>query len=295
MDEQIPTYPVKMVDFMQNKKKKPKIWINIVLLVITIITTTLAGAIMEPTEEFTFRWLLNGFRFSVPLILILGCHECGHYIASRMHNVDATLPYFIPAPTLIGTFGAFIKIKEPIETRRSLMDIGAAGPLMGFIIALPILIWGVAISKVVPISDDLAGIRLGSSLILTIVSKLIHGNIPAGYDLYLSPPAFAGWLGLFVTSLNLLPIGQLDGGHISYALWGKTAHKLSKIVFFTLLPLGLLWLGWIFWALLLWFALGVKHPPIVNPEKYLDSKRIIIGYVCIVIFVITFTPVPFSW
>ncbi|RKZ34256.1 site-2 protease family protein [bacterium] len=280
---------------MQNKKKKPKIWINIVLLVITIITTTLAGAIMEPTEEFTFRWLLNGFRFSVPLILILGCHECGHYIASRMHNVDATLPYFIPAPTLIGTFGAFIKIKEPIETRRSLMDIGAAGPLMGFIIALPILIWGVAISKVVPISDDLAGIRLGSSLILTIVSKLIHGNIPAGYDLYLSPPAFAGWLGLFVTSLNLLPIGQLDGGHISYALWGKTAHKLSKIVFFTLLPLGLLWLGWIFWALLLWFALGVKHPPIVNPEKYLDSKRIIIGYVCIVIFVITFTPVPFSW
>jgi len=276
------------------EKKPAKVWINMLLFVITVFTTTLAGAIMEPIETIYIRWFLGGIKFSAPLLLILGVHEMGHYVASRMHHVKATLPYFIPAPTFIGTFGAVIRIKEPIRDRKSLIDIGAAGPLAGFIIGLPILVWGVAKSEIIPIPEAIQGFQLGNSLILITVSKLIWGTIPEGYDIYLSAPAFAAWLGMFVTSLNLLPVGQLDGGHIAYALWGKGAYRISKIVFFALFPLGYFWPGWIFWALLVFFILRLKHPPLNDMNTPLDEKRIMVGYICLFIFIITFIPVPFS-
>ncbi len=264
------------------------------LLFATVCTTTLAGALMSEGEGFDLRRVLSGLRFSVPLLFILGVHEMGHYFASRFHNIRATLPYFIPAPTLVGTFGAFIRIRERIVDRRALMDIGASGPLAGFIVAIPVLVYGVYTSKFVPTKEVVAGIRLGSSLILKLVVYLIHGSPPPQMELYLSPMAFAAWLGLFVTSLNLLPIGQLDGGHIAYALWGERAYRIYRIVLLGLIPLGFFWLGWLFWALLVMFILGVRHPPLINPDAPLGASRTAVGYICLAIFVLTFTPVPFS-
>ena len=276
-------------------QRKEKITLNLILFVITLFTTTLAGAMMEGAGRTGILWFISGLKFSLPLMLILGIHETGHYLAAKYHNIRATLPYFIPAPTLIGTFGAFIKIKEPIKYRDTLMDVGAAGPLAGFFAALPILFWGVWHSKIVMITKPAVGLRLGGSIILVAVVKAIHGTIPSGYDLQLSAPAFAAWLGLFVTSLNLLPIGQLDGGHIMYALLGgEKADVVSRIVFFTLLPLGIFWPGWIIWAFLLYFVLGLKHPPIIYPSMSLDWRRKFLGWFCIFIFIITFTPVPFG-
>ncbi|HHH81039.1 MAG TPA: site-2 protease family protein [candidate division Zixibacteria bacterium] len=276
-------------------QRKEKITLNLILFVITLFTTTFAGAMMEGAGRKGILWYISGFKFSLPLMLILGIHETGHYLAAKYHNIRATLPYFIPAPTLIGTFGAFIKIKEPIKYRDTLMDVGAAGPLAGFFAALPILFWGVWHSKIVMITKPAVGLRLGGSIILVAVVKAIHGTIPSGYDLQLSAPAFAAWLGLFVTSLNLLPIGQLDGGHIMYALLGgEKADVVSRIVFFTLLPLGIFWPGWIIWAFLLYFVLGLKHPPIIYPSMSLDWRRKFLGWFCIFIFIITFTPVPFG-
>lgn len=282
------------ISFPQFQRRK-KITLNLILFVITLFTTTFAGAMMEGAGRTGILWYISGLKFSLPLMLILGIHETGHYLAAKYHNIRATLPYFIPAPTLIGTFGAFIKIKEPIKYRDTLMDVGAAGPLAGFFAALPILFWGVWHSKIVMITKPVVGLRLGGSIILVAVVKAIHGTIPSGYDLQLSAPAFAAWLGLFVTSLNLLPIGQLDGGHIMYALLGdEKANVVSKIVFFSLLPLGIFWPGWIIWAFLLYFVLGLKHPPIIYPSMSLDWRRKFLGWFCIFIFIITFTPVPFG-
>jgi len=294
MNEYEPQQEVIKISFPQFQRKE-KITLNLILFVITLFTTTLAGAMMEGAGRKGIMWYISGFKFSLPLMLILGIHEIGHYLAAKYHNIRATLPYFIPAPTLIGTFGAFIKIKEPIKYRDTLMDVGAAGPLAGFFAALPILFWGVWHSKIVMITKPAVGLRLGGSIILVAVVKAIHGTIPPGYDLQLSAPAFAAWLGLYVTSLNLLPIGQLDGGHIMYALLGdEKANVVSKIVFFSLLPLGIFWPGWIIWAFLLYFVLGLKHPPIIYPSMSLDWRRKFLGWFCIFIFIITFTPVPFK-
>ena len=277
------------------QQKKSRIWINILLFILTVFTTTLAGAVMNPTDKLDIAWFLSGLRFSVPLLFILGIHEMGHYTASRIHKIRATLPYFIPAPTLIGTFGAFIKIKEHIVDRRALMDIGAAGPLAGFIVAIPILIWGVKTSSLVEVKETIEAFRLGESLILSGVVRLLWEEIPKGFELYLSPQAFAAWLGLFVTSLNLLPIGQLDGGHIAYSLWGRKASTISKIVFVLLLPLAFFWMGWLFWAFFLLIITGLKHPPLVDPSIPLGRERRLTGYICIVVFIFTFTPIPFSF
>jgi len=294
MNEYEPQQEVIKISFPQLQRRE-KITLNLILFVITLFTTTLAGAMMEGAGRKGIMWYISGFKFSLPLMLILGIHEIGHYLAAKYHNIRATLPYFIPAPTLIGTFGAFIKIKEPIKYRDTLMDVGAAGPLAGFFAALPILFWGVWHSKIVMITKPAVGLRLGGSIILVAVVKAIHGTIPPGYDLQLSAPAFAAWLGLYVTSLNLLPIGQLDGGHIMYALLGdEKANVVSKIVFFSLLPLGIFWPGWIIWAFLLYFVLGLKHPPIIYPSMSLDWRRKFLGWFCIFIFIITFTPVPFK-
>ena len=296
--EEIPLYEPEIVGVGRYnpppQKKRGRIWVNVVLFFATVLTTTLAGAFMEGGEKGGLIWFLRGFRFSLPLLLILGIHEMGHYTASKLHNINATLPYFIPAPTYIGTFGAFIKIKDPIVDRRALLDVGAAGPLAGFFAAIPVLVWGLLHSRVVPVPPEGPQLRLGSSLILSALTKLIWGDIPKGYDLYLSAPAFAGWIGLFVTSMNLLPISQLDGGHIAYALWGERANTISKIVFFALIPLGFFWTGWLFWAFLLAVFLKLRHPPVMNPYQELDPLRRAVGYFSIFVFIITFTPVPFA-
>jgi membrane-associated protease RseP (regulator of RpoE activity) len=250
------------------------------LLSATLITTYLSG----------------GLLFSISLILILGAHEFGHYWASRRNGVRSTLPYFIPAPPVFiaGTFGAFIQIKQVIPNRRILMEIGSAGPIAGFIVALPTLLLGLSLSKVTPVLG-VEGVNFGSSLILNLCSEWVLGVNPQSPDLniHLHPIAFAGWIGMFVTALNLIPIGQLDGGHIVFALFPNKHGLLGRIFFVLLFPLGYFWSGWYFWAVMI-ALVGFKTAPLVDENVELGYQERVLGVVSIVIFLVTFIPVPFS-
>lgn len=275
--------------------QKKRLILHIVLFILTLLTTVLAGAmqagvnLLKKPEE-----IYKGLPFALTLMLILLGHELSHYFASRKHNVEATLPYFIPAPTIVGTFGAFIKMKSPITTRKALLDIGVSGPIAGFIISIMVSIIGLSISEVVPIKMTEGGIRLGDSLLFAFLSEIILDYQPAYQDVLLHPVAFAGWIGFFVTSINLIPVGQLDGGHIAYALFGKKHIYLSNVLVIIMVLLGLLlWEGWVIWAVLL-LILGLKHPPVLYWEVPLDYKRRFIGWLALVIFVFTFIPVPFK-
>ena len=249
------------------------------------------------TTVFT-TWLVGGPWFSLSLLLILGSHEFGHYWACRKNNVDATLPNFIPAPPIFiaGTFGAFIAIKEPIPDRRVLMEIGASGPIAGFVVALPVMIVGLMMSTVSLTPPVFAGgFNIGSSLILVALTKLILSvNImDENLTVYLHPLAWAGWIGMFFTALNLLPMSQLDGGHIVYALFENKHSYLSRLFFLALLPLGFYWLGWLLLAVLI-LMMGLKHPPVLEEDVKLEPVHRKLGYASIFIFVITFVPVPFG-
>jgi membrane-associated protease RseP (regulator of RpoE activity) len=255
----------------------------------TIFSLLLAGTLVT-------TYLAGGFLFSISLILILGTHEFGHYWASRKNNVRATLPFFIPAPPIFiaGTFGAFIQIKELIPNRRVLMEIGSAGPIAGFIVAVPTLIVGLFLSEVTP-AETVHGLTFGSSILLTVLSKLILGVTPftEGVNINLHPVAFAGWIGLFVTALNLLPIGQLDGGHVIYSLFIKRHKILSRLFFILMIPLGYFWQGWWFWAVMI-VLMGFRPAPLVDGSLLLGPRQRAMGYVSILIFLVTFIPVPFS-
>jgi membrane-associated protease RseP (regulator of RpoE activity) len=216
----------------------------------------------------------------------------GHYLMARRYGVRVTLPYFIPAPIGLGTFGAFIKMKSPVIDRRSLFDIGIAGPLAGLLLAIPVLMIGLHLSELVP-SGGRLGISLGSPLLFTVAQEIVLGPIPEGKDVLLHPVAFAGWIGLFVTALNLLPLGQLDGGHIAYALVGRQSEKLAFATAVVLALLGLtFWLGWLFWAFL-GFMLGFKHPQPMNDVTPLDPPRRLVGLGALILLLCLITPAPF--
>ena len=258
-----------------------KIWIVFwALLIATILTT----------------WLAGGWLFSFSLVLILGTHEFGHYWASRKNRVKASLPFFVPAPPafIAGTFGAFIHIKDPIPNRRVLMEIGATGPIAGFSVALPVLIIGLFLSEIQP-GGLVYGATFGNSFILGLLSQLILGVDPSSPDvnIVLHPVAFAGWIGMLITALNLLPIGQLDGGHITYALMKEKYIFFSGIFFLTLLVLGFFWSGWWFWAGMVFF-LGFRSAPVVDDALELENKHVLLGWCSIIIFLATFIPIPFS-
>lgn len=267
--------------------------IHILLFIATFITTLFAGALLNGV----IPWLQPekiylGLPFSLTLLLILMTHELSHYFTSRRHNVSASLPYFIPAPSIIGTFGAIIKMKPPIPDRRSLIDIGASGPIGGFIIAVIATIIGLKWSEIKPAGEIQEGIAFGSSILFAFISEIVLQIDPEKFDVILHPVAFAGWIGLLVTSLNLLPIGQLDGGHIVYALFGEKHELIAKITIPVLIVMGILfWPGWIIWAVLM-IIIGYRHPPVVYPYIQLDRKRIYTGWVSLVIFILTFTPAP---
>lgn len=265
--------------------------IQVVLFIVTFFTTLVAGTFLaggNPIENPPD--ILLGFMFSLPLLSILGVHEMGHYTAARRHGVAVTPPYFIPAPSFIGTFGAFIKIKSPVPHRNALMDIGAAGPIAGAIVAVPVLLVGLGLSALRP-SSGLAGIPLGESLLFRAATYAVIGDVPSGFDVVLHPVAFAGWIGLLVTALNLLPSGQLDGGHIAYALFGAGYAKVARAIPFVLLPLGYLWGGWVIWAVMLFF-LGTRHPAPVFAEIPLSRGRRLVGVVSGILFLLCFTPSP---
>ncbi|MFC1681248.1 site-2 protease family protein [Pseudomonadota bacterium] len=277
--------------------KLPRIpLLHIVLFLATVLTTLLAGTLMaggNPLERFSD--ITMGISFSITLLLILGFHEFGHYYYARKHKVDATLPYFIPAPTLIGTFGAFIKIKSPIYRRDALLQIGAAGPIAGFLVAVPALIIGLSKSAVMDLSTETAGISLGDSILMKALVAMIFPDLGPEQDILLHPIAFAGWIGLLVTMLNLLPIGQLDGGHIAYALLGKRHNKIAWGVLLSLIPLSYFSLNWLVWgALILILMRSPKHPPIMDINSPINKSNKVIGLITLVIFILCFIPTPFK-
>ena len=290
-----------MIDNQQNIIFRiPKISrIHWILFLLTIFTTLLAGAMMEGALVFSKPLeILKGIPFSITLMLILGTHEFGHYYYAQKHKVDATLPYFLPAPPflfLIGTFGAFIKIKSPIYRKDALLQIGAAGPIAGFIIAVPALLVGLKLSTVVEKVDIKNAIMLGDSLLMKLLTWVAYPNLLDTQDIMLHPMAFAGWIGLLVTMFNLLPIGQLDGGHVAYAMLGKKQNIIGKISFLALIPLSFISLNWLFWGILLFFLMrSAKHPPINDINIPLSKFNKRIGYICLVIFILCFIPAPFK-
>lgn len=276
-------------------QNRPKFKLNILLFVATFGTTVVAGAFQQgvnPIENPFDIW--KGLPFALALIIILSAHELGHYIMSKRHNVDVTLPYFIPAPSFIGTFGAFIKMKSPLLNRKALLDIGASGPLVGTVVSVPFLIVGLKLSEIT-IGMEPGGASLGSSLLMSLLTKLTLGPLPENCDVLIHPIGFAGWIGLLVTSLNLLPVGQLDGGHVAYAVLGEKHRKLSMITVFILLTLGIFsWKGWLIWGFLL-LIMGLKHPRPLDIWTPLDKKRKTIGWTTLALFIFTFTPVPFGF
>jgi len=267
--------------------------INFLLFVITIGSTLFVGAIGANGNPIkNVGDILLGIPFSFSIMSILSLHELAHYVAARFHRVKASLPYFIPAPTLLGTLGAVIVMKSPMPNRRSLLDIGIAGPIGSFVLSIIFLIIGLNLSAVNITAPEPEGIALGSSILFSFIAEAVKGQLPDGYHIMLHPVAFAGWIGLLVTGLNLIPAGQLDGGHIAYALLGRWHATVAKIVFVSLLLLGFFTSRiWLFWAFLI-LLMGLQHPPPIDNIVPLDRKRKILAIFGLIMLIVSFVPAP---
>lgn len=276
----------------------PREWpMNLALFLATVVTTLWAGAIMEGAPfDFFLRSpgsFAQGIPFSASLMGILTAHELGHYVAARRYRLHVSLPFFIPLPfPPIGTLGAVIKMRTPIYTRRMLLDVGAAGPVAGMLVAIPVAVVGILGSPVLPVEEG--GIRLGEPLLFQALVGLLAAPHPPSHDLYLNSVAFAGWIGFFVTALNMLPLGQLDGGHVLYALLGRGQHRIAWLFFAALLVMGWWWAGWYVWAVLILVVIRVKHPPVLDAGVELDPRRRFLGWLAVGLFVGCFVPVPFE-
>jgi membrane-associated protease RseP (regulator of RpoE activity) len=278
-------------------------WINLVLFLLTIASTTLMGALLEQNDispEVLLRMLrepqliLAGLPASLTIMGILGVHELAHYFAARVHGLDSSLPYFIPFPFgLIGTMGAIIRMRKPFEDRNSLFDVGAAGPLAGILVALPLFFVGLMTSPALP--PQPGSMPLGTPLLIRWMEDLVYvlRDIPQEYDIYVNSWTFTAWFALFVSGLNLLPIGQLDGGHVAYAVLGDKTRILSIVVLAIISILGiLLWPGWYTWMFFI-FLSGWLHPPPLNGLAPLSRGRKIVGIFVFALMVLLFTPSPF--
>ena len=288
---------------------RQRLWLHALLLVATLFTTTLVGAHMQYNFSHNLPFFdieqlsavftvglqspsmfLAGLPFSLTLLTILMAHELGHYLACVYYGIDATLPFFLPSPMPVtGTFGAFIRIRSAIRSKRILFDIGIAGPIAGFVFLLPALGVGLAFSKVLPGINHQGTIQLGTPALQWLAQRLIFPGVKA-QDIYLHPVARAAWVGMFATALNLLPVGQLDGGHIVYALLGRTQKWITNFFLVALLPMGRLWSGWWFWAVMLFFF-ARKHPPLYDQSEIGDA-RVRLGVLALFIFVICFSIAP---
>lgn len=289
------------------QRSRQRVWLHALLFVLTFLTTTGVGARMAHnfannrpafTEDdllgFAHLWmqpgdLTAGLPFSITLLLILLAHEFGHYFACTHYGVDASLPYFVPSPTLIGTFGAFIRVRTPIYSRRALFDVGAAGPIAGFIVLLPALFLGMLMSKVVPGIGRTGDIVFGVPAIQRLFEMLVFPGI-RHQDIYLHPIARASWVGIFATALNLLPIGQLDGGHILYSLVGRHHRLLSRIFVVALIPMGIFYWPWLVWAAFLLFF-GMRHP-VIYDDSPLGPARMKLAWVALALFLLCFMLAP---
>ncbi len=303
-----------------------KILLHLGLFSTTFFTTTVAGVAWLNLDPFDLYNFSAGLPYSISILFILTCHEFGHYFAAKYHGVDATLPFYIPMPSLpgflnFGTFGAVIKTQSAVPSKKILFDIGVAGPIAGFIATVTILIYGFTnlpgkefILKIHPnyfiTPDQGVGLAFGNSLLYDFLAIIIPNGandfVPPMSEMYHYPFLCTGWFGLFVTAMNLIPVGQLDGGHISYAMFGDRHKMVSNFAFGIIFLIGAVgflpymgietslgWSGWIFWALILFFFIKLYHPP-VEDETELDSNRKFIGWLTFGIFLVCFTPSPFT-
>jgi membrane-associated protease RseP (regulator of RpoE activity) len=289
-------------------KFQDRVWLHILLFALTVATTTLVGAaqylgFLADFKDFTpsISWpmLVRGLWYAGTILAILGCHELGHYFACRYYDVDASLPYFLPAPPpfLTGTLGAVIRIREPFPSKRALFDIGIAGPLAGFVVLVPALFIGMALSHVARVPPSFVGEELGEPLLFKLASWLYFGTIPDGYSVNLHPMAFAAWFGMLATALNLFPIGQLDGGHISYSVLGHRSIYVTYAAVGVVATLTYFAGSWAFFALLMVVMLvvfGPRHPRVWDEHVPLDRTRLIMAFCALVIFVLCFTPAPIT-
>jgi hypothetical protein len=290
----------------------------LLLFLLTFLTTTTLGPIMVQLCRTDMMaqsepWLLPavvlrvwrdpallrmGLLFSIPALTILFAHEMGHYVACRLYGLPCTLPYFLPVPLNFGTFGAFIRIKAPIRTKRELFDVGIAGPIAGFLTLIPFLLWGIAHSQ--PAHLELAASDTGPVLYLpgrclaiVLATWLFHGRLGADQVLNLHPVALAAWLGLLATAINLLPLGQLDGGHVLYAATGRLQRRLALPLWIVLGLMGFLWLGWVLWCVII-LLIGLYHPPVWDESTPLDPWRRRLAWVALALLVLSFMPAPLA-
>jgi membrane-associated protease RseP (regulator of RpoE activity) len=283
----------------------------LILFVLTLITATLAGAWYHagfrqdfgnrPVSITFTEYIVNGLWYAIPALLILGAHEFGHYFACRYYGIRASLPYFLPvwfpvSMPQFGTFGAVIRIRQPIRIKQQLFDIGIAGPLAGFVVIVPVLVAGFALSRLAPLPADFVGYDMGTPLLFRGVSWLRFGEIPPGYEVNIHPMAWAAWFGLLATALNLAPVGQLDGGHIAYAVLGRKSIVVTIGVVVSLVGLSVVtrgayavWTGLIVAMLL---VLGPHHPHVIDEDIPLDRKRLWLAALALLILIVSFTPIP---
>jgi membrane-associated protease RseP (regulator of RpoE activity) len=294
-------------------------WLHWLLFILTLASTTIVGASMQRNFDRNLpffdvergfqafgTWLrhpeglLSGLPFSLTLLTILLAHEFGHYVACRFYRVDASLPYFLPAPTFTGTLGAFIRIRAQIYTKRVLFDVGIAGPIAGFVFLLPALAIGLAFSKVIPGIAHQGALTFSTPALVWLLERAVFPGIPTS-DIYLHPVARAAWIGILATALNLLPIGQLDGGHILYAIASDRHKGLSRLFAGALIPIGLcgifypsfFWPGWLVWAVVL-LIFGMRHPAIYDPSD-LGGNRRKLALLALAIFLLCFTLAPIAY
>jgi membrane-associated protease RseP (regulator of RpoE activity) len=277
-------------------RQRPHYHTHILLFLMTMVTTIVAGMVWEglhPIEQI--HEFHRGLPYAITLLTILLFHEMGHYLTARYYGMDVTLPYFLPAPPplFIGTFGAFIRMRSPARHRRALLYVGAAGPIAGFCVALPAMIYAYTTATVVPVTPSPASLSFAEPLLLQFMGRAILGPIQEGYAIHLNSVGLAAWFGIFVTVLNLLPMGQLDGGHIVYAIFGPHARYVSWAVVCLLFVLGFFFLGWYLWAVLGW--LTSRRPQVVlDPYTPLDRRSLMIAGIAGAIFILCFMPIPIT-
>lgn len=289
------------------RKFKSRLWLHALLFAVTLVSTTIAGALHYrafvsefDTLPVALHWglLLQGFWYSGTLLGILGAHEMGHYLLCRRYNVDASLPYFIPMPPaffLTGTLGAVIKIREAFPSRTVLFDIGVAGPIAGFVLLVPALFYGMTISNVVPEPTHGSILFLGEPPLFQWAMRAVFGTIRDGYTVNMHPMVFASWFGMLATALNLLPFGQLDGGHITYATLGRWSTPISIATVGVAVGMTFVSISWLVMTVMMvvmLLILGPRHPRVIYEHEPLGAGRKAIAIAALIIFIICFTPVP---
>ncbi|USH00350.1 site-2 protease family protein [Thermococcus argininiproducens] len=292
--------------FPAQEVKEENPFIGIGLFIATVLSTLfagywLSGSYISFLDEYNLPGIrniyLNALAFSISVLAILGTHEMGHKIAATFHGVKSTFPYFIPFPNILGTLGAVIRVKSPIPTRNAAIDLGSSGPIAGFIVAIPVLLIGLRLSPALPMSAVAqveGGIAFGQSLIMVLLERYIF-RIPENYVIYLHPVAIAGWVGILVTFLNLIPAAQLDGGHIARAFLGEKFHSILTFgLGLAMIGLSVLWAGWLIWGFIILLMGRIGNPGALDEVSPITPRRIALALIVLAIFILSATPVPIS-